>query len=316
MAAMKLSCSLPTNGWAASAEAMEALVTRAERLGFHAVFFSDHLIYPVETRSEHPYSFVPFQGEGDILDLLSLLAFVGAKTDRLRLVASVMIVPNRNPVLTAKALATIDVLSKGRLTVGVGVGWLREETAAVGFEDFDRRGAATDEYISMFKDLWTEDPSEFHGEFYSYPALHCLPKPVQKPHPPIWIGGHSKAALRRTARHGDGWHPIAANPKVPLPPAELQEKMELLRRYCESEGREISSLAVSMKTGPFTPGPPPAGETRRLLTGSPDEIVADIAAYEAVGVQEIAFGFGGAGLDEALASMDEFAATIMRKMEA
>src|SRR5213594_1222534 len=214
---------LPTRGQTATPEALETLVKRGESLGFASVMIADHLVFPVTIKSRYPYTVSgDFPGQGDVLDQLSLMAFVAAKTTRLRLVTSVMIVPYRNPVLTAKMLATIDVLSRGRVTLGVGVGWLREEFAALDAPDFTRRGAVSNEYIQIFKTLWTQEPATFSGEFYQFNELHCLPHPVQKPHPPIWIGGHSPAALRRAARYGDGWHPVGANPAVPLRPHELE----------------------------------------------------------------------------------------------
>src|SRR3989449_6301287 len=143
---------LPTRGRTATPEALETLVTRGEALGFSSVMIADHLVFPVTIKSKYPYTVTGvFPGQGDVLDQLSLMAFVAAKTERLRLVTSVMIVPYRNPVLTAKALATIDVLSKGRVTVGVGVGWMREEFEALDAPDFTRRGAVGNEYIQIFK---------------------------------------------------------------------------------------------------------------------------------------------------------------------
>src|SRR5438128_6726611 len=166
---------LPTRGQTATPESLESLVTRGEALGFASVMIADHLVFPVSIKSRYPYTVTgDFPGQGDVLDQLSLMAFVAAKTTRLRLVTSVMIVPYRNPVLTAKALATIDVLSRGRVTLGVGVGWLREEFEALGSPDFDKRGASTDEYLKIFKTLWTEDPASFKGQFYSFEALRCL----------------------------------------------------------------------------------------------------------------------------------------------
>src|SRR5262249_44870092 len=149
--------------------------------------------------------------------------------------------------VTAKALATIDVLSKGRVTVGVGVGWMREEFRALGAPDFDRRGAVSDEYLGIFKTLWTECPASFNGRFYRFEAVRCLPLPLQKPHPPIWIGGHSRAALRRVARFGDGWHPVGANPAVPLRPEELSTLLGELERLTEAEHRDPAALTISYK---------------------------------------------------------------------
>ena len=218
---------LPTRGRTATPEDLEILVRRGEALGFASVMIADHIVFPSVVTSKYPYTVSGvFPGEGDALEQLALMAFIAGKTERLRLVTSVMILPYRNPVATAKTLATIDVLSRGRVTVGVGVGWLREEFEALGAADFDRRGAVSDEYLRIFKALWTESPVSFAGEFYRFDDVRCLPEPVQKPHPPIWIGGHSKAALRRVARLGDGWHPVGANPAVPLTPADLRRDLD------------------------------------------------------------------------------------------
>src|SRR5215471_4414216 len=210
---------LPTRGQTATPEALETLVQRGEALGFASVMIADHLVFPVTIRSKYPYTVSgAFPGQGDVLDQLSLMAFAAAKTSRLRLVSSVMIVPYRNPVLTAKALATIDVLSKGRVTVGVGVGWMREEFRALGAPDFDRRGAVSDEYLGIFKTLWTECPASFNGRFYRFEAL------------------------RRVARFGDGWHPVGANPAVPLRPEELSTLLGELERLTEAEHRDPAAL--------------------------------------------------------------------------
>src|SRR5262245_41357724 len=199
---------LPTRGASATPEALAALLQGGEALGFDSVMIADHIVFPTAITSKYPYTVSGvFPGQGDALDQLTLATFAAAKTRRLRLVTSVMIVPYRNPVLTAKMLATIDVPSGGRLTVGGGVGWRREESEALGAPDFDRRGAATDDYIAIYKALWTRSPVSFSGQFYRVAERRCEPLPLQKPHPPIWVGGHSPAAIRRAARLGDGWHP-------------------------------------------------------------------------------------------------------------
>src|ERR1044071_1848098 len=155
------------------------MVAHGEALGFSSVVVADHLVFPVTIHSRYPYTVSgAFPGQGDALDQLSLMAFVAGKSRRPRLIPSVMILPYRNPVSTAKALATIDVLSGGRVTVGVGVGWLREEFEALRAPDFDRRGAVSDEYLRIFKVLWTESPASFEGEFYRFRSLTCLPHPV------------------------------------------------------------------------------------------------------------------------------------------
>ncbi len=301
---------LPTRGQTATPEALEALVQRGEALGFSSVMIADHVVFPVAIKSKYPYTVTgAFPGQGDALEQLALMAFIAGKTRTLRLVSSVMIVPHRNPVVTAKMLATIDVLSHGRVTVGVGVGWLREEFQALGAPDFDRRGSVSDEYIRIMKTLWTECPASFAGEFYRFEAIQCLPAPVQKPHPPIWVGGHSKAALRRVARLGDGWHPVGANPAVPLRPPELASSLAGLRRLTEAEGRDPSSFTISYKAPVYDPAQALDGRTgeRRPFSGSPGEIEDDIATFARLGVSEVIFDFRRERLAESLERMERFA---------
>jgi len=303
---------LPTRGQTASPEALETLVTRAEEWGFSSVMIADHIVFPVTIKSKYPYTVSgAFPGQGDALEQLSLMAFVAGKTRSLRLISSVMILPYRNPVVTAKMLATIDVLSRGRVTVGVGVGWLREEFEALGAPDFDRRGAVSDEYLRIFKALWTQDPASYHGEFYRFDSVRCLPHPAQKPHPPIWVGGHSKAALRRVARLGDGWHPVGANPAVPLRPPELRALLDDLRRLTEAEGRDPSKLTISYKAPIYDSGRGvEGGAERRPFSGSQQAIADDIGTFAGLGVSELIFDFRAESLSESLDRMARFAPLI------
>jgi probable F420-dependent oxidoreductase len=303
---------LPTRGETARPEALEAMVTRGEALGFSSVVIADHVVFPVTIRSRYPYTVSgAFPGHGDALEQLSLMAFIAGKTRTLRLISSVMILSHRNPVVTAKMLATIDVLSGGRVTVGVGVGWLREEFQALAAPDFDRRGAVSDEYLRIFKTLWTEDPASFHGEFYRFDQIHCLPHPVQKPHPPIWIGGHSKPALRRVARLGDGWHPVGANPAAPLRPAEMRVLLDELRRLAEAERRDPATLTISYKAPLYDAGQGvDGGRERRPFSGSPQAIADDIGAFAALGVSELIFDFRSETLAESLDRMERSAALL------
>jgi probable F420-dependent oxidoreductase len=303
---------LPTRGQTASPEALETLVTRAEEWGFSSVMIADHIVFPVTIKSKYPYTVSgAFPGQGDALEQLSLMAFVAGKTRSLRLISSVMILPYRNPVVTAKMLATIDVLSRGRVTVGVGVGWLREEFEALGAPDFDRRGAVSDEYLRIFKALWTQEPASYHGEFYRFDSVRCLPHPVQKPHPPIWVGGHSKAALRRVARLGDGWHPVGANPAVPLRPPELRASLDDLRRLTEAEGRDFSTLTISYKAPIYDSGQGvDGGAERRPFSGNQQAIADDIGTFAGLGVSELIFDFRSESLAESLDRMARFAPLI------
>jgi len=303
---------LPTRGRTAEPHAIEAMVAHGEALGFSSVVVADHLVFPVPIHSRYPYTVSgAFPGQGDALDQLSLMAFVAGKSRRLRLISSVMILPHRNPVVTAKMLATIDVLSGGRVTVGVGVGWLREEFQALGAPDFDRRGAVSDEYLRIFKTLWTQDPASFRGEFYSFEALRCLPQPTQKPHPPIWVGGHSKVALRRVARLGDGWHPVGATPAVPLRPPEMRASLDELRRLADAERRDFAALTISFKAPLYDPRQGvDGGADRRPFTGSTQAIADDIGIYAGLGVSELIFDFRAETLTESLDRMAHFAPLI------
>ena len=308
---------LPTRGRTATPEALETLVRRGEALGFHSVMIADHIVFPVSIASRYPYTVDgAFPGQGDALEQLALMAFIAGKTTTLRLVTSVMILPYRNPVTTAKTLATIDVLSRGRVTVGVGVGWLREEFEALAAPDFDRRGAVSDEYLRIFKTLWTRSPASFAGEFYRFEGVRCLPAPVQDPHPPIWIGGHSRAALRRVARLGDGWHPVGANPAVPLTPPELAALLDDLRRLTEAEGRDPDQLTISFKAPVYDAGRAGLGAPgceRRPFSGRADEIATDIATYARLGVSELIFDFRSEHLAESVERMERFATDVMTR---
>ena len=302
---------LPTRGATATPDALEAMVTRGEALGFHSVVIADHIVFPVAIQSKYPYTVDgAFPGHGDALEQLVLMAFVAARTRTLRLITSVMILPHRNPVVTAKMLATIDVLSRGRVTVGVGVGWLREEFEALGAPDFDHRGAVSDEYLRIFKTLWTTSPASFEGRFYSFKAIRFEPAPVQRPHPPIWVGGHSRPALRRAATLGDGWHPVGANPAVPLGPTDFSASLDALRRLCDEAGRDFGTLTISMKAPLYDRGKPLAGVARRPFAGTTQEVVDDIGAYARLGVSELIFDFRSDSLAQTLEGMERFATTI------
>ena len=288
---------LPTRGRSATPEALQRVV--------------HHVVFPVRIASKYPYTLSgAFPGGGDTLEQLTLAAFVAAHTERLRLVTSVMILPHRPPVLAAKMLATLDVLSRGRLTIGVGVGWLREEFEALGGPHFDRRGAVSDEILTIFKTLWTRSPASFTGEFFRFADVRCLPAPVQKPHPPIWIGGHSPAALRRAARHGDGWHPVGANPASMLGPAEMKSLLGELRRLTEAEGRDPATLTIAYKAPLYDVERDVDGGGRRPFSGGDEEVRADIAAYAALGVHELIFDFRSEEVAESVERMERFAALV------
>ena len=200
--AVTFGTSVPTRGPLAGPDELRALAQRADDLGYDHIWVSDHIILPREVSSFYPYASdgVPtFLPDQPYFEPLAALNFLAGCTQRVRLGTHVLILPYRNPVLTAKMLSTLDVLSGGRVILGAGVGWMEEEFEAMGLDTYAKRGAVTDEYIELYKELWTKDTPSFDGEFYQISGSGFSPKPVQKPHPPIWIGGHTGPAIRRAA---------------------------------------------------------------------------------------------------------------------
>jgi probable F420-dependent oxidoreductase len=223
----------------------------------------------------------------------------------------VLVLPYRNPVLTAKVVASLDVLSGGRITLGIGTGWLKEEFDALNSPAFEARGAVTDEWIGIFKQLWSRSPASFAGRFYRYSDIRCEPFPVQRPHPPIWVGGHSRAALRRTARHGDGWHPVGAIAASPLPPPEMVAHLDTLKRLTEAEGRDFSALTISYKAPLYDTGVASQDGSRRPFSGEAADIAFDIQTFKTIGVHELIFDFRGQSIAESIERLQWFAAEVM-----
>jgi|TARA_Y100000780_G_scaffold230813_1_gene253893 probable F420-dependent oxidoreductase len=303
---------MPSRGDMASPENLRTLAQRAESLGFDSVWVSDHIILPRKVDSFYPYAadgVATFRPDEDYYDPLATLNFLAGCTQKIRLGTHVLILPYRNPVLTAKMLSTLDVLSGGRVILGAGVGWMEEEFQALGLDTYAQRGAVTDEYIQLFKELWTKDNPEFHGEHYQLSESGFQPKPVQKPHPPIWIGGHTNPAIRRAAKYGDGWMPIGLRPPAILEPEELAEKIARLRRLTVRAGRPEDAVSLCFSTGVTFDNSP--GATRRMMSGRAEQIAADLRQYQDLGVRNFILGFPGdsvAALDEA---MEQFSKQVM-----
>jgi probable F420-dependent oxidoreductase len=309
---MRFGFYLPTRGPLANRADLARFVQAGEAAGFASVMIADHIAFPMEIASKYPYTVDgSFPGQGDSLEQLATMAFIAGVTKRLRLVSSVMILPHRNPVVTAKMLASIDVLSEGRVTVGVGVGWLREEFEALNAPDFDKRGAVSNEFLEIFKALWTDSPATHKGEFYQFEKLRCEPLPLQKPHPPIWIGGHSKPALRRAAKYGDGWHPVGAIAASPIPPDEMRAKLDELKRLTEAEGRDFDTLTISFKAPLYDTEIKDVDGKRLSFSGPPEQVVEDIGTYSDLGISELIFDFRTDTIDESIERMDKFSREIM-----
>jgi len=314
---MEFGFGLPTRGPMAAPQNLATLARTGEELGFAIISVSDHIIIPKTINSTYPYNESgTFAGSpsGECLEQLSLLSFLVGVTSSAKLLTSVMVLPHRPPVLTAKMLATIDVLSNGRLLVGCGVGWMREEFEAIGAPSYDERGAVGDEYIRAFKELWTSDNPTFEGKYCRFANVAFAPKPVQKPHPPIWTGGESPAALRRAGRLANAWYPIGSNPRFPVgTPAQFATYTARVKRYAKEAGRDPSVLDFAYSTNWFNDQQAqtlPDGQ-RRPLTGTPQQIADDIKRYEELGVRHIMVNLQGETQAQTLERMQRFADRII-----
>lgn len=244
---------IPLGALNATPSFLRTVGREVEDRGFESVWVAEHVVLFDEYASKYPYS--PdgkFPGGGDVglLDPLTSLTYLAAVTDRIRLGTGICLVPQRNPVYTAKQVADLDVLSAGRVDFGVGIGWLREEFDALNVP-FAKRGQRTDEYLQIMKSLWTEETSSFEGELYDLPPCRMYPKPVQTPHPPLHIGGESDAAMRRAATHGQGWFTFNRLP------ADLPEPLARLDAALDARGRrrgEGFTLSVCPYFNALEPG--------------------------------------------------------------
>jgi len=239
---MRIGIFAPLASPLATAAYVRALAQGAEQRNFHSLWLPEHVVLFDDYASRYPYSpdgRIPAGGENGLLDPLAALGFLAAATHRIRIGSAVCLVPQRNPVYTAKEIATLDVLSGGRVDFGVGVGWLAEEFAALGVP-FERRGARCREYLRLMQALWCDPVSQFRGEFYELAPCRQFPKPVQKPHPPIHFGGESDAALRRVAELGQGWHPFHQEPSF------VAERIATLEKLLAARGRKRSEIEVTV----------------------------------------------------------------------
>lgn len=241
---MRVGIHVPVFGPLANADNIIAVARRVEALGFDSVWSSDHVVMPARVESRYPYSatgqfLVP--PDSTWFDPLIALAAVASVTARVRLGTSVVIVPYRNPIVLAKMVSSLDCVCHGRLILGCGAGWLKEEFDALGVPHRER-GGRMDEALDIMRILWRDGAGTFNGRFYRFTDMHLNPKPVQKPGPPCWIGGSSDAALRRVLRRGDGWHPTRVTPE------DFRARLAVLRDMAAREGRDLGRIALCPKT--------------------------------------------------------------------
>ncbi|ORA26307.1 LLM class F420-dependent oxidoreductase [Mycobacterium aquaticum] len=241
---MKIGIHLPQWGQDATRDGVLAVAQAAEACGFDSVWVADHVVIPVTSETKYPYmdGGTPFEPNDGFLEAFTTLAIVAGATQRIRVGTSVLVMPMRDPVLTAKVTATLDVLSGGRLVLGIGTGWWREEFEALS-ATFEGRGSRMDEQIQLMRALWTGRSVEFHGTHYDVRPVFCRPAPTRAGGPPILVGGMSTAAMRRAAHLGDGWHAVGASPE------RIVAEREKLAKFAEQAGRSIDQIPISVSTG-------------------------------------------------------------------
>ena len=287
-----------------SNEKLLLFVKSVESLGFHSIWASDHVVLPIERTNLYPYtddgSFTA-SPEDPQLDALILLSFLASHSEKIKIGTSVLIAPYRNPILQAKMLASLDVLTGGRVICGLGVGWWKEEFAALQ-APFEDRGLATDEYIQIFKTLWQDNEPEFNGETYQFSNIAFFPKPNGIP---IWIGGHTKRAIRRTVKYGDAWHPTR------LTPEKIKEMKLYLDKQCQIHERNTEEITISLKrTLHFTDigiNTNSKLRSQSALIDSTNKIIEDIKKCAEVGIKQLTFDFQTNNLDECVNIMEHLA---------
>jgi probable F420-dependent oxidoreductase len=239
---MKFDLWLPTASPMATAELLDAVALEAEARGVGTIWVGEHVVLFPDYTSRYPYAEdgrIPAPPGSGLLEPLVALSYLAARTSTVRLGTAMLLLPQRNPVYVAKEVSTLDWLSGGRVDLGVGVGWLKEEFDALNVP-WDRRGRRTDEYLDVLRTLWADDTSAYEGETYVLPPCEMFPKPLQQPHPPVHIGGETPAALRRTARVGQGWHTFNRSPE------ELAEGLTALDAELRRVDRSRHELRITV----------------------------------------------------------------------
>ncbi len=292
-------------GFPATTQAIVETACKAEELGFDALFVNDHVIVDDSPRSEL---------WRNVYDPLMVLSYVAARTSRIKLGTSVLIMPYRNPIVTAKMLATLDQMSGGRAIAGVGSGWNQAEFDALG-EPYRQRGSRTNEYLQLWQECWSPGATSFKGRYYSFENMHVNPKPLQQPHPPIWVGGSGAGSLRRAARFAEVWQP------TPTALEDLMTNQKYLADISSSLAKDPPRTRMSFRvnfsniTG-SSPGPSSNGD-RPTGQGTPDQVASDMKRYrQEAGLGEFQINFNGCGsLQQLLDSMDVLVQEVIPKVD-
>ncbi len=307
---MQFGLGLPHAGAAAHGPSIIRFAQRADELGFESLWCGDHILLPTTGTDQYPYTedgSFPRDASVGFLETLTVLAYAASVTQHIRLGSTVVILPYRNPVVQAKMFASLDVLSGGRAICGVGVGWLEKEFQSLGVP-YAERGPMSDEFLELFQTLWTQEDPEFHGKYYQLDGMKFEPKPVQNPLP-IWVGGHSRRAIRRTIKYGDAWHPTRQTPEYVL------EHLPYLREETERAGRDPDSITISLKRSLQITDIGLSGDVAfrsgNALVGSTQDIIDDAKQCQEIGIDQLTYDFRTDHIDEQLAMMEQLADRIV-----
>jgi probable F420-dependent oxidoreductase len=315
---MQYGIHIGTRGCLTSRENVMAVAQRAEALGYTHLGVADHLIVPTQTGIRYPYTadgIWPGAPTGECFDCIATLAFLAGCTQKLKLLTSVAVVPHRPAVLAAKLFMTADVLSGGRVIAGVGTGWMREEFEALGTPPYEERGAVTDEYLAAWQALWNEPQPKLDGKYAKFDHVVFAPKPAAKPHLPIWVGGESAPALRRTVKFGDAWYPVSNNQTIRLnTPEKLRDGIGKLHRTAENAGRDPTTIEVAyLWFGPPVWGAQQTPDGRQLFSGTSSDMLADAAALEKAGAQTVILYLQRPTIEETLEVIQRFGEEVVGK---
>lgn len=269
---------------AAQADYVRRMALASEESGYDSVWVVERTVFPVDLPKRHPEMFGPHHSKlesQNVLEPVTVLAAVAGMTSRVKLGFTVLILPFRHPVLNAKMVTTLDAMSNGRVIFGVGIGWLREEFEGMS-APYETRAEVSDEHIEMYKALCTKEVANFKGKHFSISGQVFYPKPIQRPYPPIWVGGKTDAAVRRAAKHGDGWDPIW------LTTEEFPKKLKLLRELTAANGRPRNAVTTAMTINMHWGEAHRDKNGRRMeLTGTTRQLIDDLRAYKDLGLEHI-----------------------------
>ena len=296
----------------ATGDAILRLAVSADEAGLDSVWVADHIVMPASFRSAYPMGsiqgFDPKDQETFFEPLLTL-AYVASRTSSVRLGTSIVVPTLRHPAYLAKLVATLDNLSGGRVVLGLGAGWLREEFDALGVEHFEQRGELLVEHVAAMRALWSNEVGSFEGSYYQIPPVRCAPRPARPQGPPIWLGGASRTTLRRVAAIADGWQPMV------LTPEQLTPKVTELRQFARDRGRDSSAIDVCARCD-LAVGWTPATPKPNGIYGNPGDIIGRLRDFERAGCTEMIFDLQPEeSLEPRLETMSRFAQEVIPGLE-